>query len=260
MNFCTLLAVFAVIGSSVSFRLDSSADNINSDRIINGSFASPGQFPYMVSVRRNGFGDTEWRRHICGGSLISNRWVISAARCVHQSFVRQYWIAVGAHHLFSDGAAYRVSRVVNHPGFSGTPLLRNDISLIQTDAPIHFTDRIRPIPLSRQFVGAGVASIASGWGLNRNISSVRNKPNAFIPTKGRISELIYFLLNSSPIDLSPRTCNFYAKPLSQMKSVVDSTDRHNWQLSITRHFVLSHEDSKACANTISVIHWLQTDN
>ena len=44
-------------------------------RIIGGSDAAEGQFPYQVSLKLYG-------RHICGGSVIAANWVITAAHCV----------------------------------------------------------------------------------------------------------------------------------------------------------------------------------
>lgn len=46
-----------------------------SPRIVNGAFAARGQFPYQVSVRVNG-------EHSCGGALISQNYVVTAAHCV----------------------------------------------------------------------------------------------------------------------------------------------------------------------------------
>lgn len=210
MSFYSLLAILvAIIGSSVSFQLDSLSptENIKEDRIINGSLASPGQFPYMVSVRRGNFGDTLSRRHRCGGALISSRWVVSAAHCLLPQYVREYWIVTGAHHLFNDGTAYRVSRIVNHPQYSN-PLLRNDISLVQTSESVQMTNRVRPIPLRRSFVGGGVASVASGWGF---ISSrVRMKSKILIANVSESNlqkRLAKLPLLFSPALLSQRTYN-----------------------------------------------------
>ena len=44
-------------------------------QIIGGVEAIPGEFPWIVSLRLGG-------QHICGGTLIANNWVLTAAHCV----------------------------------------------------------------------------------------------------------------------------------------------------------------------------------
>lgn len=45
------------------------------DRIIGGENARPGQFPYQVSLQCG-------NRHICGGSILNEKYILTAAHCV----------------------------------------------------------------------------------------------------------------------------------------------------------------------------------
>lgn len=87
----------------------------------------------------------------------------------------RYWpfwslsVRLQVSHWIRLGTGYPVSRIVNHPQFNGTTLA-NDVSLLQAASPIQLNNRARIIPLRRQFVGAGVATVISGWGLSWNTS------------------------------------------------------------------------------------------
>lgn len=49
-----------------------------SGRIVGGADATPGQFPYQVSLRIKD-------SHTCGGSIIDNQWILTAAHCVAEN-------------------------------------------------------------------------------------------------------------------------------------------------------------------------------
>ncbi|XP_077285472.1 chymotrypsin-2-like [Arctopsyche grandis] len=49
-----------------------------SSRIIGGSYAKMGQFPYQVSLRRPDLS------HACGGTIIDKKWIVTAAHCIHE--------------------------------------------------------------------------------------------------------------------------------------------------------------------------------
>lgn len=160
-----LSAILAVIiASSESSRLQS--DRFTDGRIVGGETARPGQFPYQVSlrvpIRVNG---TQVYTHNCGGSIISNRWIVSAAHCTQlgNSNPSRVQIFVGAHNYSNDGQSHTLDRIVNHPRYNSGRFL-NDISLLQTTQRIQFNDLVRPIALRKQFVDGGIQGIISGWG------------------------------------------------------------------------------------------------
>lgn len=67
LAFKLLLLIFSQVNSSV-------IKTSNVDRIIGGSLADPGQFPYQIFLK------TEIA--LCGGSIISADWILTAAHCV----------------------------------------------------------------------------------------------------------------------------------------------------------------------------------
>ena len=54
-----------------------------SERVVGGVEAVPHSWPWMVSLQHNG-------RHFCGGSLVNNEWVVSAAQCARRRSVRVF--------------------------------------------------------------------------------------------------------------------------------------------------------------------------
>nr|CAD7417140.1 unnamed protein product [Timema poppensis] len=64
-----------VIPEGVTSQSDASAGIDIKPRIIGGQTASTDQFPYQVSIRING-------AHVCGGTIFSKRFVITAGHCV----------------------------------------------------------------------------------------------------------------------------------------------------------------------------------
>lgn len=166
MKYFALTAILAVlIASSSSYRLNSLEENINDDRIVGGKTANPGQFPYMVGLcSPEKVNNTVICKRSCGGSILNNRWVVSAAHCTMLTNTLYLAIAVGAHHIENDGQIYRLERIVVHPFYNDPVIFRNDICLLQTKEKIEYNEFVQPIPLRREFVDADVTSIVSGWG------------------------------------------------------------------------------------------------
>ena len=69
--------LYSAIATAATLHLEKhvEASLFKNSRIINGQEASPGEFPHQVTLLRNGY-------HTCGGSVISNGWVLTAAHCV----------------------------------------------------------------------------------------------------------------------------------------------------------------------------------
>ncbi|XP_055626318.1 chymotrypsin-2-like [Toxorhynchites rutilus septentrionalis] len=126
-------------------------------RIVGGSNAASGQFPYQVSLR------SAANSHFCGGSIISNRWVLSAAHCTVGRTLANTRVVVGTHLLNSGGIMHQVSRIVNHAQYNGNSLT-NDICVVQTASTIAFNNLVRSIPLGNANINTASGAVISGWG------------------------------------------------------------------------------------------------
>lgn len=149
-------AVFSLVSSELR-------DN-DSSRIINGSNATRGQFPYQASLRRlNG-------QSFCGGAILNIQWIITAAQCVHQVRPEFLLVYVGAYLQQGDGFPYFVRHIVNHPELN-VRRVQNDVSLIRLrNRILLIPPMVRAIALPTQDIReSGVPVTVSGWGFTRVI-------------------------------------------------------------------------------------------
>lgn len=127
-------------------------------RIIGGSNAPLGRFPYQVSIRA-----TMDSRHICAGSIINNRWVLTVAQCTFNVTPTAIRLIVGSVLLNSGGSYHYSSKIVNHPNFDQYTF-ENDVSVIQTKTVMVFYENVRPIALGSVHVGGDINAFFTGWG------------------------------------------------------------------------------------------------
>ncbi|XP_019639400.1 PREDICTED: neurotrypsin-like [Branchiostoma belcheri] len=110
-------------GSRFSFRAPLSAHA----RIVGGVLAERGQWPWIAEVRLNGYG------HWCGGALIRNCWVLSAAHCFYDYSKSSFTVRLGEYNLSSaenGEQVFSIERMFLHPDYH--PLTNhNDIVLVR---------------------------------------------------------------------------------------------------------------------------------
>lgn len=130
-------------------------------RIANGHTAGANQFPHQVSVMTPSAGGDF---AICGGSIISNNWVLTAAHCTQGGQVN---LRFGSLSLWNGGVSQTSFRWIKHPQYDYLTM-NFDISLIRIPTALVITNAIQPIRLPRASqisqTFSGYQSTVSGWG------------------------------------------------------------------------------------------------
>uniref|UniRef100_A0A6E8VIR3 Peptidase S1 domain-containing protein n=2 Tax=gambiae species complex TaxID=44542 RepID=A0A6E8VIR3_ANOCL len=137
--------------------------------IVGGNVTKPGEFPHMAAIG--------WRQpnggysFDCGGSLISEYYVLTAAHCYAESAdgTLPSIVRLGEQSLVreDDGAEpenYDILRFIVHPDLKRSVGKYNDIALIQLTERVIFTNFIRPACLYPSEVLNVRTAIATGFG------------------------------------------------------------------------------------------------
>nr|XP_050035767.2 transmembrane protease serine 9-like [Dermacentor andersoni] len=141
----------------------------NIERIVGGQPADAGEWPWQVSLRKAGRDGRT--RHFCGGGLISDQWVATAAHCVVTQFggviqpASTIKVRVGEHDqsvLEGEEIQVNARQIFKYHGYQG---YNNDIALIKLAKRVRLSRRVRPVCLPhRDEVFEGKNCVSTGWG------------------------------------------------------------------------------------------------
>ncbi|KAG7221468.1 hypothetical protein INR49_002443 [Caranx melampygus] len=128
-------------------------------RIVGGEDAPEGNWPWQASLSSRGSA-------FCGGSLINDQWVLTAAHCISPS--QELDVILGRQNQTGSNpneVSVRVMESMCHPDYN-PDTFDNDICLLRLSSPVTFTDYIQPVCLAAEdstFYN-GTSSWVTGWG------------------------------------------------------------------------------------------------
>ena len=149
----------------------------------------PGSWPWQASIR--------WENdHICGGTLINHRWILSAAHCFHDlqdrkkeecpeygiretenrtniepdAIAFEFGVVLGEHDSnITDGweQTRSVEKVILHPNYNFCSS-DHDLALVKLSSPVELSDRVSPVCLPQRSdeerLNAKSTCFVTGWG------------------------------------------------------------------------------------------------
>uniref|UniRef100_UPI00398EB861 chymotrypsinogen A-like isoform X2 n=1 Tax=Pristiophorus japonicus TaxID=55135 RepID=UPI00398EB861 len=163
MAFLWLLSCFAFIGATYGCGLPAITPVVTGyARIVNGEEAVAGSWPWQVSLQT----DSGW--HFCGGSLINENWVVTAAHC---GVSTADFVVVGAHDKSLTSELSQKSfplQVITHPKWN-TYTINYDVSVVKLASPARFNTQVSSVCLAAASddYPAGMKCVTTGWGRTR---------------------------------------------------------------------------------------------
>ncbi|CAG7835866.1 unnamed protein product [Allacma fusca] len=141
------------------------------NKIVGGEQALIKEYPWTVGILRRGFlGFGGSSKPFCGGTLVNDRYVVTASHCVDGQLPSNLQILLKEQDLAVDQETLTkkvdVAEIIMHEGYDRRTI-DNDIALIKLESPVTLSEEfIRPacLPANNENDFDGLVATAAGWG------------------------------------------------------------------------------------------------
>lgn len=171
--------VFVVVIASLAAVNAEECGKKSINRIVGGIDAQENEFPWQVSWRYYNK-TTQTDRHICGGSIIGKKWIVTAAHCVDLNSdvstidVTNFRALLGEHSLGTvspNEVKLNIIKIVVHPNWD-SKTINNDLALCELERELDLDgaeSHLKTICLANAAHPSieGQNVVISGWGLTK---------------------------------------------------------------------------------------------
>ena len=139
-------------------------------RVVGGRDVADSEHPWAVRIL---LADSDGNdQNICGGTLLNNGWVLSAAHCFQDVTKRR--LKFGIYNPVSgERLFYRHFLILSHPNFDMNKGLANDAALVKLHLPEGLTDQLITACVSPTLDIDNLDATVAGWG--REVSDVQSQ-------------------------------------------------------------------------------------
>ncbi|RWS21841.1 trypsin-1-like protein [Leptotrombidium deliense] len=129
-------------------------------RIVGGTKVAHGRYPWFAQLQilKPGYKNIV----ICGGAVINNLYVLTAAHCIYTAIKVQVALSYDFDNLFT------AAKLIPHPLYNGSRNLPHDIGLVKLEKPMVFSQRLKPICLPPSNIDTSGQLNVIGFGLTEN--------------------------------------------------------------------------------------------
>ncbi|XP_036602147.1 chymotrypsin-like elastase family member 2A [Trichosurus vulpecula] len=157
-----LLLVSALVAGALGCGVPTYQPNVM--RVVGGEDVQPNSWPWQASLQYSSNG--KWS-HTCGGVLIDQNWVMTAAHCISSS--RTYRVQLGKHSLSSSeegSLTVSVSKLVVHERWNEQLANGYDIAMVKLASSVSLSDKIQLacLPAAGTILPNNYACYVTGWG------------------------------------------------------------------------------------------------
>lgn len=148
-------------------------------RVVGGSSTSISKVPYLAQIHIDTTG-------LCGGSIYTTQWIITAAHCVYGKSLSAFRVVVGATN--QNGPKGQVFSVIKAlvPSKFTTKVMNMDVALLKLNATMTTGTNVATIALATKMPKVGTKLLVAGWGATKeNGQTVKHLQSTKVPIVDR---------------------------------------------------------------------------